>query len=31
MAIVAPSNMNFSGKNIIMILSGLPSTGRMKR
>lgn len=28
MAIVAPSNMNFSGKNIIMILSGLPSTGK---
>ena len=28
MAIVAPSNMNFSDKNIIMIISGLPGTGK---
>ena len=28
MAIVAPSNMNFSDKNIIMVLSGLPGTGK---
>ena len=28
MAIVAPSNMNFSDKNIIMIIRGLPGTGK---
>lgn len=28
MAIVAPSKMNFSDKNIIMIISGLPGTGK---
>ena len=28
MAIVSPGNMNFSDKNIIMIVSGLPGTGK---
>ena len=28
MAIIKPSGMNFSGKNIIMIVSGLPGTGK---
>ena len=28
MAIVKPENMNFSNKNIIMIISGLPGTGK---
>ena len=28
MPIVTPANMNFSGKNIIMIISGLPGTGK---
>ena len=28
MPIVKPENMNFSGKNLIMIISGLPGTGK---
>ena len=28
MAILRPENMNFSGKNLIMIISGLPGTGK---
>lgn len=28
MAIIKPQNMNFSGKNVIMIISGLPGTGK---
>ena len=28
MPIIKPENMDFSGKNIIMIISGLPGVGK---